>query len=89
MQEARLLEVGQLKIFARIGTCGYYPALQTIMTIHNPFNIILRELYNKNKLHLYRAKPPSPITIKGEPECKFEEIVNSQLQYNKTQYRAQ
>jgi len=81
-------KIGPSNILANIGTSVYKLDLPVSMRIHNTFNITLLEVYNDNQLRSQRSEPPPPIVIERQPEYELEAIIDSQLHYNKLQYRA-
>ena len=56
--------------------------------IHNTIHISLLESYKDNLQPSQGQEPPPPITIRGEQEYKYEEIIHSRVYYWKLQYRA-
>ena len=63
------------------------------MAIHNTFHISHLEPYQDNQFPAQIKEPPPPIHIEGEDEYELDEyeldeIIDSQLHYNKLQYRA-
>ena len=58
------------------------------MRINNTFHISLLEPYEDNKLPSQIQEHSPPIQIEVEDEYKSDKIINSQLHYNKLQYRA-
>jgi len=81
-------KIGPFKILAKIGTSAYKLALPPSMAIHNTFYISLLEPYQDNRFPSQIKEPPPPIQIEGEDEYELDEIIDSQLHYNKLQYRA-
>jgi len=75
-------------ILAKIGTSAYKLALPPSIAIHNTCHISLLEPYQDNRFPSQIKEPPPPIQIEGEEEYKLDEIIDSQLHYNKLQYRA-
>jgi len=58
------------------------------MAMHNTFYISLLEPYQDNRFPSQIKEPLPPIEIEGEDEYALDEITDSQLHYNKLQYRA-
>jgi len=81
-------KIGLFKVLARIGTSTYKLALPTSMAIQNTFHISLLEPYQDNWFPSQIKEPPLPIQIEGEDKYELDEIIHSQLHYNKLQYRA-
>ena len=88
IEETRQQENRTFKILAKIGTSAYKLALPPSMAIHNSFHISLLELYQDNRFPSQIKEPPPPIQVEGEDEYELNEIIDSQLHYNKLQYRA-
>jgi len=70
-------------MWAKIGTSAYKLALQPSMAIHNTGHISLLEPYQDNRFPSQIKEPSPSIQIEGEDEYKLEEIIDSQLHYNK------
>ena len=81
-------KIGPFKILAIIGTSAYKLAFPPLMKIHNTIHISLLEPYQDNRFPSQIQEPPPPIQIEGEDEHELDEIIDSQLHYNKLQYRA-
>jgi len=58
------------------------------MATHNTFHILRLKSYKDNRFPSHIKEPPPHIQIEGEDEYKLDEIIHSQLQYNRLQYRA-
>ena len=58
------------------------------MKIHNTMHISLLKPYQDYRIPSQIQEPPPPIQIEGEDEYELDEIIDSQLHYNKLQYRA-
>ena len=58
------------------------------MKIHNTIHICLLEPYQDDRFPSQVQEPPPPIQIEGEHELELDEISDSQLHYEKLQYRA-
>jgi len=81
-------KIGPLKILAKIGTSTYKLALLPSRAIHNTFHISLLAPYQDNRFPSQIKGYPPPIQIEGEDEYELDEIIDSQLHYNKFEYRA-
>jgi len=81
-------KIGPFKILARIGTSTSKLALPPSMAIHNTFHISRLKPYQDNRFPSRIKEPPPPIQIEGEDEYELDEIIDSQLHYNKLQSRA-
>ena len=81
-------KIGPFKITAKIGSNAYKLHLPPSMRIHNTFHISFLEPYENNKFPSQTQEPPPPIQIEGEDKYELDEIIDSQLHYNKLQYWA-
>ena len=88
MKKLDYKKIGPFKILARIGTSAYKLPFPRSMKIHNTIHISLLEPYQDNRFPLQIQEPCPPIQIEGEDEHELDEIIDSQLHYNKLQYRA-
>jgi len=79
-------EIGPFKIVAKIGTSAYKLALPRSMAIHNTFCISLLEPYQDSPFPSQIKEDPPAIQIEGEAKYELDEIIDSQLHYNKLQY---
>jgi len=73
---------------AKIGTSAYKLPLPPSMAIHNTFQISLLQPYQDNQFRSQIKEPPPAIHIEGEDEYELDKSIDSQLHYNKLQYRA-
>jgi len=81
-------KIGPFKILPKIGTSAYKLALPPSMAIHNTFHISLLEPYQDNRFPSQIKEPPPSIQMEGKEEYELDKMIDSQLHYNKLQYRA-